>query len=323
MVAAIAVTVTAISFWRATHMPLHSYRGPLPTLTADQAALRDRLADHVRYLSSKIGERNVSHPSSLLAAKGYLRTTLQDIGYEVTELRYFVGKVEVTNLEVVVPGADSSKTVLVGAHYDSAQNTPGANDNASGVAAVIELARNFHNTRPRQTLRFVFFVNEEPPFFQTDRMGSLVYARKLRENKVSVSAMLSLETIGYYSDTTGSQHYPFPLGLIYPSRGNFIGFVSNPESRELLLRAIRTFRATSTFPSEGLAAPSEWPGIGWSDHWSFWQENYPAIMITDTAVFRYSYYHSPHDVASNIDLQKTARVVDGISNVIKSLAEQD
>jgi len=126
--------------------------------------------------------------------------------------------------------------------------------------------------------------------------------------------------LGFYSDLPSSQKYPVLLGLFYPDRGNFIGFVGNPESRNLVRQAVRSFRATTQFPSEGIAAPADWPGVGWSDHWSFWQEQYPAIMITDTALFRYPYYHTAFDTANRIDFGKMARVVEGVRRVVESLA---
>jgi Zn-dependent M28 family amino/carboxypeptidase len=227
----------------------------------------------------------------------------------------------VHNLEVRLPGADTGgETVVVGAHYDSVGGSPGADDNASGVAAVLELARILHGAVYRKTIRLVLFVNEEPPFFQTGDMGSVVYARQLRSERVAVAAMISLETIGFYSDVPGSQKYPVLLGLFYPNHGNFIGFVGNPESRTLVRQSIRKFRETTNFPSEGVAAPADWPGVGWSDHWSFWREQYPAIMVTDTALFRYPYYHTPFDTADRVDFEKMARVVDGVRRVVESLA---
>lgn len=153
-------------------------------------------------------------------------------------------------------------------------------------------------------------------------MGSLVYARELHDKGIPVSAMISLETVGFYSDVAGSQNYPAILSPFYPSRGNFIGFVANAESRDLVRRAVRIFREAVQFPSEGVAAPSGWPGIGWSDHWSFWQLGYPAIMVTDTAPFRYPYYHRAGDTREKIDSAKMARVVDGLKAVITSLANQ-
>jgi len=213
--------------------------------------------------------------------------------------------------------------VIVGAHYDSVSGTAGANDNASGVAAVLELARLLQGSKLRRPVRFVFFVNEEPPYFQTMEMGSFVYARQLHSDKVAVSAMISVETIGFYSDVPGSQKYPPVLSWFYPSRGNFIGFVGNSESQPLVRRCVRAFRQATQFPSEGVAAPDDWPGVGWSDHWSFWQQRYPAIMVTDTAVFRYPYYHTKLDRFDKVDFQKMSRVVEGLRDVIVSLANEN
>jgi Peptidase family M28 len=306
---------------RMTQMPLRSYRGARPALSREQADLADRLSADVKYLSVTVGERNIQRVGSLKATAEYLGGNLRRAGYVVNERNYSVDVQVVSNVEVTLPGSDSaSGTVVVGAHYDSVSGTVGANDNATGVAGVLELARLLQGSKPRRTIRFVLFVNEEPPYFQTENMGSLVYARQLRQEHVPVAAMISLETIGFYSDTPGSQKYPPPKGAFYPNRGDFIGFVGEPESRELVRRYVRKFREAASFPSEGVAAPGDWPGIGWSDHWSFWQEKYPAIMITDTAPFRYPYYHTPHDTFDKVDFAKMARVVDGVRQVVESLA---
>jgi len=315
----------AILIWvlRMTQMPLKSYAGELAPLSAEQKETSARLSQHIRYLSETIGERNLPRAGSLDAAAGYIRKTLQQAGYTVAEQTYSVQSHSVSNLEAKLAGSGGRETIVVGAHYDSVPGSPGANDNASGVAAVLELARLLAGFKPRRTIRFVLFVNEEPPYFQTGEMGSLVYARQLRREQIRVSAMISLETIGYYSDAPGSQKYPPLLGKLYPDRGNFIGFVGNPASRALVREIVRRFRETAKFPSEGVAAPGDWPGIGWSDQWSFWQEEYPAIMITDTALFRYPYYHTPHDTIGWIDLERMARVVDGVRRVVESLATEE
>jgi Peptidase family M28 len=319
----VALGVGVVSLLRMTQMPASSYRGPLPPLSEAQSDLARRLAAHVGYLSETIGERNIGRAGSLAAATDYLRSHLMQVGYAVAERSYTVEGHEITNLEGELVGSASGEAaVVVGAHYDSVAGTVGANDNASGVAAVLELARLLKENRPRRTIRFVFFGNEEPPYFQTQKMGSLVYAQQLRQSGTRVSAMISLETIGYYSDATGSQKYPALFSLFYPSRGNFIGFVGNTESRDLVRRAIRSFRASAQFPSEGVAAPASLPGVGWSDQWSFWQQGYPAIMITDTAVFRYPYYHTPLDTTDKIDFHKMAKVVEGVRNVVVSLADE-
>ena len=323
--AVLIITILASVIWvlRMTQMPLKSYRGPLPPLTHEESEMADHLSQHITYLAETIGERNMSREGTLRAATEYFQSQLKQAGYSAREQTYMVEGRPVSNLEARLPGSDAAgETVVIGAHYDSVTGSPGANDNGSGAAAVLELARIWQGSTHRRPIRLVLFVNEEPPFFQTPDMGSVVYARQLRSEHVSVTAMISLETIGFYSDDSGSQKYPALLGLFYPDRGNFIGFVGNPESRALLRNAIRRFRETTKFPSEGLAAPADWPGVGWSDHWSFWQEQYPAIMITDTAPFRYPYYHTPLDTANHIDFQKMARVVQGVRRVVESLATE-
>jgi hypothetical protein len=323
VLAVLAVALLASLIWvlRMTRMPLRSYTATLPPLTSEQLETANRLSRDVKYLSETIGERNLSRAGTLEAAANYFQSQLKQAGCSVTEQTYLVQGRQVHNLEVRLPGADpGGETIVVGAHYDSVAGSPGANDNASGVAAVLELARILHGVVYRKTIRLVLFVNEEPPFFQTGDMGSVVYARQLRSERVAVAAMISLETIGFYSDVPGSQKYPVLLGLFYPDRGNFIGFVGNPESRTLVRQSIRKFRETTNFPSEGVAAPADWPGVGWSDHWSFWREQYPAIMVTDTALFRYPYYHTPFDTADRVNFEKMARVVDGVRRVVESLA---
>jgi Zn-dependent M28 family amino/carboxypeptidase len=319
--ACLALATGFASLWRMTQMPLKSYRGPLPHLSPSQAELARRLEEHVRYLSVNIGERNIARPGSLDATMDYLRDSLTRAGYSVIAQTYAVEGDKVSNLETQLVGSDpGAGAVIVGAHYDSVAGTVGADDNASGVAAALELARELDGTRLDRTVRFVCFVNEEPPYFQTEPMGSLVYARRLRRNRVPVAAMISLEMLGYYSDATGSQRYPSGLASFYPSRGNFIGFVGNSASRGLVRRALREFRESARFPSEGLAAPDTWPGIGWSDQWSFWKTGYPALMITDTATFRYPYYHTSEDTWKQVDFEKMARVVEGIRSVVVDLA---
>jgi len=307
-----------------TYMPLRPFTGQLGPLSVEESETSKRLAQHVQYLSETVGERNLSRADSLDVAADYIRNSLEQAGYSVAEQSYSIQNHRVRNLETKLVGSESGgRTIVVGAHYDSVQDSPGANDNASGVAAVLELARLFRGFAPRKTIRFALFVNEEPPYFQTESMGSVVYARRLHTDRIPVSAMISLETIGYYSDESGSQKYPDLLGLLYPKRGNFIGFVGNSSSRTLLHSAIRRFRETTDFPSEGIAAPEQWPGIGWSDHWSFWQENYPAIMVTDTALFRYPYYHTPYDTKNRVDFSRMSRVVCGMRRVVESLSTKD
>jgi hypothetical protein len=325
LLSALAVTVAGVAGWYfwLTEMPLTSFVGALPPLTSQELEIRDRLSSDDSFLSVTIGDRSFVHPDSLRAASDFLSSCLREPGYSVVELPYSVKDAQVHNLEAILPGTNPNLgQVIVGAHYDSVAGTVGANDNASGVAAVLEIARRMRQMKPRRTIRFVLFVNEEPPNFQTENMGSWVYARQLRQEGVPVSAMLSLETIGFYSDEPDSQKYPPLLNLFYPRKGNFIAFVGNTGSRGLVRESIRNFRESTRFPSEGIAAPENWLGIGWSDQWSFWQEGYPGIMVTDTALFRYPNYHSPTDTVDKVNFDRAARVVEGIGTVVEDLANK-
>jgi Zn-dependent M28 family amino/carboxypeptidase len=280
------------------------------------------LRTHVETLAGSIGERNLWRYASLQRAAEYIATNFLEMDYEPLLHRFEVSKLPLTNIEVVLAGDPSSReNVVVGSHYDTVPYCPGANDNATGVAAMLELARRFRERRCRHTLRFVAFVNEEPPFFQTPQMGSVVYANAARASGMRIAGMLSLETIGYYSDAPGSQRYPVPMAPMYPDTGNFIGLVSNLASVRLLLRARRAFRAASSFPLQSAALPGAVPGVGWSDHWAFWEAGYPALMVTDTAPYRYPWYHTPDDTPDKICYPAFEQVVNGLEHVIQALAE--
>ena len=306
-----------------TVMPGAPHRGPLPEVSDELASLATVLERHVIMVSLTIGERRIGHGDSLERAKAYLVSELEPI---VAQKRASLWLEDLgadgsnaKNVVVELAGA-SPELVIVGAHYDSAPGAPGANDNGSGVAAALELAKLLSARHFSKSVRFVFFANEEPPYFQNPGMGSLHHARGCRERGEKVSAMLSLESLGYYSSEPGSQRYPWPVGLLYPDRGNFIGFVGNLASRSLVRRAIAAFRAATRFPSEGAALPAFIPGVGWSDHWAFWEFGYPAIMLTDTATFRDPHYHSAADTPEHLDFASLARVTLGIQHVVERLA---
>jgi hypothetical protein len=305
-----------------TSMPEKSYEGPFLPLSEEELELKRRLERHVVRLAEEIGERNVWRYAELQASEKYIEEEFAEAGYEAAFQRYDVEGITVANVEAVLEGAEKpDEIIVVGAHYDSVVGCPGANDNASGVAAVLELARLLKDKKISRTIRFVAFVNEEPPFFQTESMGAKVYAARCRKRNEKITAMFTMETIGCYSDEPKSQHYPFPFNLFYPDTGNFIGFVGNLSSRGLVRRSVSSFRLSTSFPSEGAAAPGWITGIGWSDHWAFWKEGYPAVMVTDTALFRYRYYHMMSDTPDKIDFERTARVVAGMARVLKDLAE--
>jgi Zn-dependent M28 family amino/carboxypeptidase len=282
----------------------------------------DMLGEHVETLAGRIGERNVWRYAALQRAAAYITEDFRSSGYMPAVQEYEVQSVRVQNIEAVLAGStEPTQAVVIGAHYDTVPGCPGANDNGTGIAAVLELARRFAGRRRRRTIRFAAFVNEEPPFFQTAAMGSWVYANEAKRRGDRITGMMSLETMGYYSDQPNTQTYPIaPLALLYPNTGNFIGFVSNIGSARLLRKAQRAFKARTSFPVRGGAVPAAIPGIGWSDHWSFWQAGYPAIMVTDTAPYRYPWYHTPHDTPDKICLNHLAEVVDGLEHVVQVVA---
>lgn len=322
IVAVLVVSLTGIAWWMVIRMPGTSHRGELPAPDESLKSLGDELRREVQQIAVDIGERNVrDRPQQLAEAADYIETQFKAAGYEVKRQEYLVANTKCCNIEGEILGKSRPREiVVVGAHYDTVVGTPGANDNTSGVSATLALARKFSNRKNERTLRFVAFVNEEPPYFQTENMGSWVYARQCRQQGDNIVAMLSLETLGWYDDTPDSQNYPPPFGRFYPSTGNFIGFIGNTTSRDLVRQAIKTFRRNEQFPSEGAALLEATPGVGFSDQWSFWQEQYPAIMVTDTALFRYPHYHHAEDTIDKVDFIKMARVVRGLEKVIAELA---
>jgi hypothetical protein len=322
----VVVAVLVLLWWFGIRMPGKnvSKAGPL---SPDEIVLREELRANVEKLAGEIGERNMWHYAQLNNAADFIEDSFSRAGLRTRRDSYEIRGQTCHNIEAEIAGGQQGAAVsspppiiIIGAHYDSVFGSPGANDNGTGMAATLALARRFASAKPKHTLRFVAFVNEEPPYFLSGEMGSLVYARRCKERGDKISAMISLETIGYFSDAPNSQTYPSPgLGLFYPKIGNFIGFVSNVHSRPLLRRVIALFRKHAKIPSEGAALPAFIPGVSWSDQWSFWQQGYPAIMVTDTAPFRYPYYHSSNDTPDKLDYDRFTLVVSGMQKVIEKL----
>jgi hypothetical protein len=306
-----------------TGVPGRSHSGPLPALTDEERALAATLKLHIETIASR--EHNIHRYDALEAAAQYIVATLGAVGYSVGRQEFVVDHQLVRNIDAVIePRADiiDPDVIVVGAHYDSAPGTPGANDNGSGAAAVLELARLLRdlNGTTGKRIRLVLFVNEEPPYFKSEDMGSLRYARALAERRERVVGMMSLETIGYYTSAPGSQKYPALFNLLFPDRGDFVAFVGTPSARALVWDTIRSFRSHTAFPSIGGVAPASVPGIDWSDHWAFTQHGFPALMVTDTAPFRYPHYHQASDTPDKVDTESLARVVKGMERVIRDLA---
>ena len=295
-----------------------SQLSPLNSVERESLA---HLETHVRSLASDARGRNYHLGNTLIPSKNYITKQFQTAGYEVLFQEYLYDNITYANIEVELLGTKyPDEIIVIGAHYDSVIYSPGANDNASGVAAVLEIARLLNRQSLSRTVRLVAFVNEEPPFFQTEAMGSLVYAKRSAARKENIVAMFTPETIGYFSDEPGSQTYPPLLDNFYPDKGNYIALVSNLSSRQLLQAAVRIFREQATLPAESVALPIWVPGVAWSDQWSFWQYGYPGIMITDTAPYHYPYYHTPEDTPDKIDYDRMTRVVIGLYKMIERLS---
>jgi len=286
-------------------------------------ALAARLESHVRMLAEDIGERNIYHPDALAEASTYIENIWQEQGYRVTPQTYEVEGIPCSNLEVTHAGITHPEQILlIGAHYDSVSGSPGANDNGSGVAALLEIARLLKGVETECTVRFVAFVNEESPFFFREQMGSMVYAREARKRNDDIRLMISLEMLGSYSERPRSQRYPPLFRFFYPDRANFIAFVSNLRSRRTLHRFSAAFRRHSQFPAEHIATFSWIPGVAWSDHLAFWRQGYRALMVTDTAFYRYSHYHAATDLPDELDYISMAAVTQGVAHAVASLARQ-
>jgi hypothetical protein len=324
---ALAVALLALAGARyVTAVPGVPHEGALPALDDGERTTAERLLRHIRAIASR--PHNLDHYDELEKAARVIEGELSALGYQPVPQIYQVEGRAVRNLEVTIEPAQPATgrgSIVLGAHYDSYGNAPGANDNGTGTAAVIELARLLSDLRDKTDvrIRLVLFVNEEPPYFKTPDMGSYRYARLLAERREPVLGMISLETLGCFLDQPGSQRYPPPLGLLYPSKGDFIAFVATTGSRDLMRALIGSFRKHTKFPTVGGVAPGFVPGIDWSDHWAFEQFRYPAVMITDTALFRYPHYHRPSDTPDKVDVEKLARVTHGIARVVREMARPD
>jgi Zn-dependent M28 family amino/carboxypeptidase len=280
---------------------------------------QERLREDVERLAGDIGERNLYRYDQLLAAADFIENSFRQSGYETTRHEYEALGKTFTNIQVEIRGREVPREiVIVGAHYDTARGSPGANDNGSGVAALLALARAFAEKELSRTLRFVAFTNEERPLLRTAKMGSRVYARHCRERGEQITAMLSVETAGYCSENKGSQWLSL-FGLLYPRRGNFIVLVANIASRRLLGRCSDSFRRHARIPCETATLPGFLPGARSSDQWSFWKEGFPAVMITDTAPLRYPHYHKPDDTPDKLRYNFLDGVVEGLQGVVTDL----
>ncbi len=271
----------------------------------------ENLYKHVEYLSVEIGDRHLWKEGSLSNAADYIESAFEDSGYTVERQTYSCYGKNVSNLIAEKTGADEG-VVVIGAHYDTVPGTPGADDNASAVAGMLELARLHKASLNKKHLIFVAFVNEEPPCFGSHNMGSMVYAKHLRDRQVSVDVMISLEMIGYFSYEP-IQQYPLScMRLFYPKTADFIGVVGNFHSSKYVSFLKKGIKKHSAIDARSLTAPEYLGGINLSDNSSFWHYGYRAVMVTDTSFFRNKNYHQETDTIDTLNFESMAEVIKGL-----------
>lgn len=303
-------------------MPGASFQGEIPPANTTEKDIAIDLKYDVQMLANRIGERNTARISGLTAAAKFIENSLEIQGYRIQRQEYWIDGHLCHNIEVEIRGSQlPNDVIIIGSHYDSARGANGADDNATGVAATLSLARYFAGRRPLRSIRFVFFVNSESPYAQTTKMGSHIYAKRSAVREENVVAMFNLESLGIYDDAADSQQFPVPLSLFYPSTGNFVGFIANPGSARLMQNVLTSFREAVQFPTQGIYVPADGlRGAGHSDHSAFWEAGFPAIWITDTGALRNPNHQDWKERTGNLDFPAMARLVNGLRTVVWDLA---
>lgn len=303
-----------------------------PTYTRSEASTLSvspaDLEGHVRKLAIDFFPRNDQHPEKLNATADYILDQFKNAGARVEVQRFAIATATsqdawFRNLSGHY-GPETGPRIVIGAHYDVYDDLPGADDNASGVAGLIELAKLFEQHPPSMHVELVSYPLEEPPYYASDLMGSAFHARALKKAKVEVKLMVCLEMLGYFTDKPSSQRFPINfLRLYYPSRGNFIAIASSFEYRKEALAMKKAMRGATPLPVESINAPSSLPGIDFSDHRNYWAVGYPAVMITDTSFYRNANYHKESDTPDTLDYEKMSQVVVGVFEAIRTMTNPD
>jgi len=292
----------------------------------DLAEIRKNLEADVRFIQ-EMGPRNSVNRKTyeqLLRCEEWIVQRWESQGYRVKKQTFSFEGRDYSNLEIEIRGRSApSEIIIVSAQYDTLPDSPGANNNGSGMAILFELTRLFRNHTLDRTVRFLNFVNEEDPFFGTEMMGSYQYAKRCRERHEDIQVMLSLDALGIYTDRPNSQHYPFPYSLVYPRRGNFLAFIGDFSSRKAMITATRGFKKGSSFPIEAGVVPKSLEPAGWSDHSSFWKFGYPGIMVTDTGGFRSIFHTTKEDTMEKLNFEAMARIVAGLRGSILELTQSN
>ncbi len=293
----------------------------------------DKLKQHVIYFSSTVYPRSYDQKKNINEAADYIKKYFEQNSTRVSEQTFTVGEKSYRNI-IARFGPENGMPIIVGAHYDSYGNpaiapedtgysldshTPGADDNASGVAGLLELARLLKETPPTRPIELIAYTLEEPPFFRTAQMGSAVHANTLKSEKRTIELMISLEMIGYFKDEPGSQTYPVKfLSKLYPDTGNFIAVIGRLKERKQTRKVKALMMGATDLPVQSINAPNVIEGLDFSDHRNYWQAGFPAIMITDTAFLRNHNYHTAEDTADSLDYEKMAKVIQGTFAIIQN-----
>ena len=289
------------------------------TATSDPR-FQAELSRHANYLATDLGQRNLFFPDKLKSTENYIFDHWKSLGYAPKRQTYSVGKIPVSNVIIEIKGTKTPEEIIVvGAHYDSAKGSPGADDNATGVAAMLVLSEEFKAKQLGKTVRFVAFVNAEPPFLNTEHMGSRVYASEIARRKDKLLVMLSLDSMGFYSDAKGSQKYPMLMSWVYPKHADYLAFVGNLPSRGIVNVVTSLFRSYSDLPAE--CAKMGGKQFSDSDHASFWREGYPAIEVTDLGERRHPGFHTAGDTIDRVDFGKLDKAVQGLKKTLEALSE--
>jgi hypothetical protein len=303
--------------------PGSSFQGSAGTLTDEENELARDLKFSVQHLAADIGARGGQKIDAVNDARDYLDRELHAAGYSPVETAFDAGGgTQMHNLQAEIAGKGKGEVVILGAHYDSMPHSPGADDNASGCAALLAIARSLRHESFDRTLRFVFFAGNEGPIAGTENMGSRACARDAKAKSEQVVVMLSLDNLGYYTDADKSQSRPLPLVPCYPSHGDFVAFVGNLGSHGMLHKCVAGFRRSAQVPSECACLPGWIPGLSCGDQASFWAEGFPAVLVTDTGSLRNPNYQTPSDTYDRLDYTRLTRTTLGLAHLARDLASR-
>ncbi len=284
-------------------------------MKAELSEIKKGMASDIEYLQ-KLGPRNSENEKTynqLRHCEEWIRQRWESQGYVVKKHTFSIREKEYSNLEIEIKGRTlPSEIIIISAQYDTLPDSPGANNNGSGIAILFQLSQLLRKHTPDKTLRLLNFVNEEDPLFGTEMMGSFQYAKRSHQLREDIKVMLSMDALGIYKEEPNSQKLPFPFSMFYPDRGNFLAFIGDLSSRKYMIEMTRGFKKGSSFPIEAGVVPKWAKGAAWSDHSSFWKFGYPGIMVTDTGGFRSPSHTTKEDTMEKLNFEAMSRIVIGM-----------